>query len=208
LTVAFWQPPVQMTSQAYFWGQLMNALLQLPVPPHCTSQANPAGQLMVPEHDEELQSMKHVPPAQPPVQAPGHAPPGGAGSCEQVKAQTPAPLQVLVLPHSSSGSSPTGTFAQVPLVTPVFAALHALHVPVQALLQQTPSMQLPLAHSLGAAQGSPSGWLPPAHMPEPSQLPPTPQGVPCGAGGFDGTPLVQTSIVHSMPSTGRSVLSF
>src|SRR5207249_2540310 len=34
-----------------------------------------------------------------------------------------------------------------------------------------------------------------------------PQAVPAGAGGCDGTPAVQTSSVHGLPSTGRSMSS-
>lgn len=38
---------------------------------------------------------------------------------------------------------------------PFFAAEHAWHAPVQALLQQTPSTQLPVVHSLPAVQVAP-----------------------------------------------------
>src|SRR5262245_40727873 len=116
-------------------------------------------------------------------------------------------MQVLVLPHSTSGSSPTGMLAQVPFWPPVFCALHALQVPLQASLQHTWSTQLPLAHSLPATQAAPSGDPPPPHIPIPLQVPFTPHAVPCGAGGFEGSPLVHMSRVHSRPSMGRSVLS-
>jgi hypothetical protein len=49
--------------------------------------------------------------------------------------------------HSLSGSVFAVTAAHVPFAPPVFAVLHAWHVPLQAVLQQYPSTQLPLAHS-------------------------------------------------------------
>ena len=49
--------------------------------------------------------------------------------------------------HSASGSVFAVTAAQVPFVPPVFAAVHAWHVALHAVLQHTPSTQLPLAHA-------------------------------------------------------------
>jgi hypothetical protein len=49
--------------------------------------------------------------------------------------------------------------AHVPLLPPVLAAEHARQLPVQVVLQQTPSMQLPLEHSFGNAQAMPSAFF-------------------------------------------------
>lgn len=49
-----------------------------------------------------------------------------------------------------------------------------------------------------------------AHVPLPSQTPlpdPAEQAVPAALGVWLGTPAVQMSFVHALPSTGRSVLS-
>ena len=59
-------------------------------------------------------------------------------------------------------------FAHVPLTPPVLAAVQALHVPVQVVLQQTPSTQLPLRQSLLAMQVWPLSSL---QTPEPLQEP-------------------------------------
>ena len=50
-------------------------------------------------------------------------------------------------------------FAHVPLAPPVRAAEQAVHVPVQALLQQTPSTQKPEVHSRVAAQAAPFAFF-------------------------------------------------
>ena len=55
----------------------------------------------------------------------------------------------------TSGSVPLVTAAQVPVVTPVSALVHAMHVPVQAALQHTPCVQKPVAHSLAETHGAP-----------------------------------------------------
>lgn len=71
--------------------------------------------------------------------------------------------------HSLSGSVPLATGPQRPFTPePFFAAEHARHEPEQAVLQQTPSAQLPLEHSPAVAQGAPFGLS--AHAPEPLQL--------------------------------------
>ena len=49
--------------------------------------------------------------------------------------------------HSPSGSVLPEIAAHVPLAPPVFAPLHAWHVPLHPVLQQYPSTQLPLAHA-------------------------------------------------------------
>ena len=67
--------------------------------------------------------------------------------------------------HSLSGSLFVATFPQTPFAPPVFAALHALHVPVQALLQQTPSVQKPDWHSEAIVQLDPSPSSPQAPIP-------------------------------------------
>jgi hypothetical protein len=66
--------------------------------------------------------------------------------------QALAPLQFPLCPqelagcaaHSLSGSRPEPTGPQVPsFPEPFLAPVHATHVPVQVVLQQTPSTQLP-----------------------------------------------------------------
>ena len=63
--------------------------------------------------------------------------------------------------HWFSGSYPAGTVEQVP---PVPVSEHDMQVPVQAVWQQTPCAQMPLAQSVPAMHAAPSGFLP--------QLPP------------------------------------
>jgi hypothetical protein len=60
----------------------------------------------------------------------------------------PIPLQVLLPLHVPSAVL-SGTFEQVPLLPP---RLHARHAVVHTTLQQTPSVQKPLAHSLDMPQ--------------------------------------------------------
>ena len=43
--------------------------------------------------------------------------------------------------------------------------------------------------------------------PEPLQKSPEPQAVLAAVGGLLGVPAVHTSLVHALPSTGRSVLN-
>ena len=74
--------------------------------------------------------------------------------------QAPLPLQVPVLPQvplapqRACGSvTVLATLAQVPGLP---ATLQAMQVPQLAVLQQTPSMQLPLPHSWFERQATPS----------------------------------------------------
>jgi hypothetical protein len=74
-----------------------------------------------------------------------------------VCSQLPLPSQLPSLPHGPFAAHwlfgacmPAGTLAQVPSALPVRALVQAMHVPVQALLQQTPSTQWPLVHPLSA----------------------------------------------------------
>src|SRR5688572_408768 len=68
-------------------------------------------------------------------------------------AQAPAPSHKPFSRHTGEplslhwfrGSVPAVTAAQVPSLAPVCAALHAMQVPVQLVLQQMPSTQNPLA---------------------------------------------------------------
>src|SRR6185369_13066517 len=71
--------------------------------------------------------------------------------------QPAAPVSV----HWFSGSCPAGTVEQVP---PVPESAHDMHVPRQAVWQQTPCSQKLLAHSAAAPHAAPGGFLP--------QLPP------------------------------------
>lgn len=57
-------------------------------------------------------------------------------------------------PRSPSGSAPLMTFPQLPAGAPVFALPHERQVPVQALSQQGPSAQKPVAHCV-ASRGIP-----------------------------------------------------
>lgn len=69
--------------------------------------------------------------------------------------QTPAPSQRLVPAHAFAGlgsGCPDGMFEQVPSVA---ARLHAMHAVAHAVLQQTPSAQLPLTQSVGSRQVCP-----------------------------------------------------
>ena len=52
-------------------------------------------------------------------------------------------------PHSLAASEPRDTGLQVPTLP---TRLHASHVPLHAVPQQTPSAQLPETHSLDPAQ--------------------------------------------------------
>ena len=71
--------------------------------------------------------------------------------------QPPAPLQMLVSLHTGESSVwSRGIFAHVPIVA---AKLQDLHVVLHPLLQQTPSMQKPLLHSLFAAHAPPLHFL-------------------------------------------------
>jgi hypothetical protein len=71
----------------------------------------------------------------------------------------PEPSQLVPAAHSASGSVAVVTKAQVPLLAPVLAAVHAMQVAPQALLQHTPSTQKPLAHSLAAVHAVPLTFL-------------------------------------------------
>jgi hypothetical protein len=80
--------------------------------------------------------------------------------------QAPPPLQVPSVPQVpapvsahwvvGTGGCPAGTLLHVPS-TPVSA--HDLHVAVQAVAQQTPCAQMPLAQSVFAVQVVPLGRL-------------------------------------------------
>jgi hypothetical protein len=59
--------------------------------------------------------------------------------------------------HSMAGSCPAGTLVQVPALP---ESAHDLHVPEQAIEQQTPCAQIPELHSTPSPQVAPSGFLP------------------------------------------------
>lgn len=106
-----------------------------PIPLHEDAVAAPAEQLVA--HGVFAAQREQLP-------APSHAPlrPQDAGDSGA---------------HSAPGSVPTATGSQAPSApAPFSAAVHATHVPVQAVSQQTPSAQLPLWHSLAAPHASPS----------------------------------------------------
>ena len=79
--------------------------------------------------------------------------------------QAPEPLQAWQSAHSHSGSVLPAWLVQVPREPEM---LQARQEPVQVLLQQTPSAQLPLVHSLPAPQASPLSFFA-AHRLEPLQ---------------------------------------
>jgi hypothetical protein len=93
----------------------------------------------------------------PSVQKPlAHSVPWLHGAPVPSSAHDVLPLQLAAPAHSLSGSVPTMMLPQVPSVPwPFFAAEHAWHVLVQALLQQKPSAQKPLVHSEEMVQGEP-----------------------------------------------------
>jgi len=61
--------------------------------------------------------------------------------------------------QSLSGSVAAVTGLQVPSVMPVFPFEHAWQSPVHAVLQQTPSTQLPLKHSVAPLHVVPTTFL-------------------------------------------------
>jgi hypothetical protein len=65
--------------------------------------------------------------------------------------------------HSWSGSLASGTFAQMPLATPVLGWEHALHSVLHALSQHTSSTQKPDPQLEPEEQGCPFGTS--AHVP-------------------------------------------
>jgi hypothetical protein len=69
--------------------------------------------------------------------------------------QCPEPSQVVAPAHSASGSVDPPTAKHVPPGPPVFVAEHATHVPMQLVLQQLPSTQLPLVHWVPLPQATP-----------------------------------------------------
>src|SRR5262249_49930690 len=76
--------------------------------------------------------------------------------------QVPSRPQVLTAAavHSLSGSAPATMKPQVPSApAPFFAAEHAWQNPVHVVLQQTPSAQTPLVHSLAAAHARPVAFF-------------------------------------------------
>jgi len=123
---------------ATHWPSPLQVLPQLVPLAHRYGLHETAELMQVPEslHTEPVTvPLAHV------VAAQGH--PAAAG------AQAPPPLQVSPVvqlnatdEHSLSGSVPAATVPQVPSEPPPFlAALHAWHLPVQDVLQHTPSTQ-------------------------------------------------------------------
>src|SRR6185369_9586787 len=77
-------------------------------------------------------------------------------ACPRPFLQAPSPSHWLGAAQVPRSLIPFGTFEQVPTVP---ARLHALQVPTQAVLQQKPSAQSEVAHSLPAAQTCPLLFL-------------------------------------------------
>lgn len=119
--------------------------------------------------------------------------------------QFPIPSQAFGPLHAGKLSSvPDFTLAQVPLAMFVSARVQPWHVPLQALLQQTPSTQKWLPHSAAVAQGWP-GALP--QKPMSSQTRFEPQDVPGATGVLTGVEPLQESTVQRLLSSGRSPVS-
>jgi hypothetical protein len=86
--------------------------------------------------------------------------PGGNSSQAPLPSQKPVVSQLAApaFVHAPVGSAPPlATGAHVP---PVAASAHDRHVPVQAVRQQTPCAQNPVAHSAPAAQAAPGDLSP------------------------------------------------
>jgi hypothetical protein len=81
--------------------------------------------------------------------------------------QVPAPSHTRQVPQPFSGSVLTGWLTQVPSWP---ATLQARQAPEQEPVQQTPSTQEPLVHSLAAPQVCPLGFLV-THRPPLQKLP-------------------------------------
>ena len=72
------------------------------------------------------------------------------------------------------------------------------------LLPQTPpDEQVRVPHS-ESVPGQSAAFRHPTHCPVELHTSPMPQLAPAGPAGFDGTPLVQTSLVHGFLSSGTS----
>jgi len=109
-------------------------------------------------------------PSQDPVtHCPGGQSPFGSsptGTFPQAPAPSQDPVRHVPVGHCSFGSKPAETNSHVPSSAPVFALVHASHVPSQAASQQTKSTQKPLVHwnealqawPLPSPQVSPSLW--------------------------------------------------
>ena len=108
---------------------------QLPVPLQTWPVTTPPVQVVVPQVVPEGQSRQ--------LPLPLHMP-----SAPQ--------LEEGVAVHSTSGSVPTCTGAQVPVACPVFALVQATQVPPHGPSQQTSSTHCPVAHSAPREQLRPS----------------------------------------------------
>ena len=76
--------------------------------------------------------------------------------------QAPEPLHTRQSPQSVSGSVWAAWSVQVPTLPEM---LHASQSPPQATLQHTPSVQMPLVHSMEVPQLDPLGFLPVQALP-------------------------------------------
>ena len=84
--------------------------------------------------------------------------PAGIGRHAPLPSQVPLNPQGGLAAHPPCGSiAPAGTGRQVPALP---ATLHDVQVPQLVVEQHTPSTQLPLSHSVPAAQICPSRFLP------------------------------------------------
>ncbi len=110
--------------------------------------------------------------------------------------------------HDGLPGEPAGVLAQVPTL-PV--RLQASQAPAQAVLQHTPSTQLPLTHAFAAAQVAPRGFLgtqaeplqywPAAHWLSAVQLVGQPALIPEQANGaHDGLPVEPAGLLAQVPT--------
>ena len=107
---------------------------------------------------------------------PAHEAPAPHDALVPATWQAPAPLQAAVAPHGGAATHwpdgagvPAGMSAHVPTLP---ARLQAPHVPQDAALQQTPSVQKALLHSRPAPQAAPDAFFAtqvPATVPAPVQ---------------------------------------
>jgi hypothetical protein len=94
---------------------------------------------------------------------PAHDAPAPHDTLAAASWQPPAPLQAPVLPHGGAAAhcpDGAGLPAAMSVHLPALPArLQALHVPHDAALQQTPSVQKSLLHSWAAPQVAPGAFL-------------------------------------------------
>jgi hypothetical protein len=129
----------------------------MPIVPHVPSAPEPFFAGVQALHSVLQTVLQQTPSTQKPLV---HSPPAVQAVPFAASKQAPDPLHELPPKHSLSGSRPAPMLPQTPLTPePFFVAVHARQGPVHAALQQTPSAQKPLTHSVPSAHVSPFGAL-------------------------------------------------